>query len=70
MAILDQSNSTMPNGTAVAENCVCVLWYWKPKSSINMQKYYHLKKEGSQLHIGQAMSCLKRVEKDLTVMET
>jgi hypothetical protein len=35
-----------------------------------MQKYYHLKKEGSQLHTGPAMSCLKRVEKDLAVMET
>jgi len=36
----------MPNGIAVAESCVCVcvLWYWKPKSSIKMQKYYHLEK--------------------------
>jgi len=35
-----------------------------------MQKYYHLEKKGSQVHTGLAMSCLKRVEKDLTVMET
>jgi hypothetical protein len=35
----------MQNGTAVAEGCVCVLWYWKPKSAIEMQKYYHLEKE-------------------------
>jgi len=70
MAIVDQNNSEMQNGTAVAESYVCVLWYWKPKSAIKMQKYYHLEKKTVKLRTGLAMSCLKRVEKDLTVMET
>jgi hypothetical protein len=44
MAVLDQNNSEMQNGTAVAESYVRVLWYWKPKSTNKMQKYYHLEK--------------------------
>jgi len=45
MAIVDQNNSEMQNSIAVAESSVCVLWYWKPRSTIQMQKYYHLEKE-------------------------
>jgi hypothetical protein len=52
----------MQNGIAVAESCVSVLWYWKPKSAIKMQKYYHLKRKDSQLRTGLAMSCNMRAE--------
>jgi hypothetical protein len=68
MSILNQNNSEIQDGIAVAESCV-FYGTGSLKLQLKCKNITICKRKDSQLRTGLAMSCLKRVQRELRVME-